>query len=1394
MFNRINATKQVEGLSPTPERLTPTSVDFTAKNLLRKKWVQLGIVVSALSVTAFVIGQTTAPAIPAISLAMDPLFAAATGDKPAMALALSVEFPTVGAQYRLDDYSNTNEYLGYYDAESCYTYNDAPSETPAVGLTTADYKRFDRAGSAIALTAPDANQPTKTSRKCANAFSGNYLNWASSSAIDMLRLALSGGDRYIDQLGLTVLQRAVLPNDARCFWNSGNFPAKQLRRNGDGVNGYYGAIPTAMITAAAGSDVWVSNTLNRIYFATSQTGSCTNTTRNNLGAGVPSMNSDGFFYSRVQVCNSNTIGALQDVRDYGLCTRYGSNFKPTGSIQKYSDQLRIASFGYLMDQSASWSNNTGRYGGVLRAPMKYVGGKTFDANGVENTPVTGNPNAEWDLSTGIFKTNPDNDTSQTVPISGVINYLNKFGRTGPVLGRYKTYDPVGELYGETLRYLQGLGPTPAAVSGLTTPTDALFDGFPVFTSWADPYGGSRLSTTDYSCLKSNIVVVGDVNTHDSNRLLTRTADMTKNLPNFSYNAGGWNKIVKDFESNSSTSYTDGQGVTRTTGNPNGANTQNVTVSSGSAASIPGQAYWAHTQDIRGKNWTDQPDKQRPGLRVKSFFFDVNENSSSNSQDYRRNRNQFFMGAKYGGFESDPSNTERKPFNTFGNPFKRQDGTNDNNVWQDPANPGESAGFYLQSSARGVLGAFDSIFNRAASSARSIAGAAVPSTKVTLPTGIYQASFDTTKWTGDVLSIPLTVSTTGAITFNPVNAWNAATVLDTRATPATSRNIVVGRVGATTVPNATPFKWADILDDSLKNNLNKSSPSAVTDTLGQDRLNFLRGDRSKEGSPFRTRGSLLGDIVNSGIVYSGTPTAVVEGGSSFGAFRTAAAGRPPALFVGANDGMLHAFNANTGDELFGYIPSWMGPKLSALTVPTYITNHQAYVDATPVVASAKVGDDWKTVLVSGTGAGGRGVFALDVTSPSTFAASNVMWEFTQADDADMGFVVGEPQLIKLRTTAYNVSPAVFKWFAVVASGVNNYVPDSANVFSTSGRPALFLLDLSKAVGTSWVENSNYYKLSVPGDSTLEASNPAGLLNFETVLGQRGELQSIYMGDLFGKLWKLDFSLKGSADWTFNKLSFAKSGSAIPMFIARSATNAVQPITAAPTITKGPNTDAGDTFYVSFGTGKYIEVNDKTSTAQNSAYTIYDNGIATSVNAAGLPLITGRERLIQGSVNTVTGIISTPAFIWGRPASNSDASQRSGWYADFGIAGERQIFSAEQFGKSLNFPSLIPAASGGAGSCQALGGSGFRYRVDIVTGNGTFVRVGDGIPGQFILLDGNADVINKISDSTGRRVTTKIRSVAATTTVGVSDGGTIREDFISGRLSWRQINNYQERKSE
>jgi type IV pilus assembly protein PilY1 len=1495
----------------------------------------LGIITAA-TVSFFAFGQSSPPNIPTIALSSDPLYTPSAVDKPVLALALSVEYPTVGAQYvdpdnngTSDDptYSPTNEYLGYYDAESCYTYDNAGTGAPSG--QTSDYKRFVRRGKAIALATPDTANPLKTTRMCWNGtksytkddgtfstttndgFSGNFLNWASNSAIDMLRLALTGGDRVVDTASLTILQRAIIPNgDPISMGNSNNFPSKRLYASGTSraitsanfaspsyVSGvpYFGAIPKSMATDAGGVDVYVANALNRIYFGTSKTGNNTGgfgsytlggaatspmgpvvystaalpgtavacTTGENqtcsfsgikevwygapnkwnvfpasdgadcsnaaigdpfpgqgkkcyitayAGAWTPpattNLNNNGFFYARVQVCDRDpSTYVLKDIRYWGFCSKYqeASNntnpiYKPTGTVQKYADQLRLAAFGYVMDQTASYS--AGRYGGVLRAPVKYVGARTFDSSGFENTPSGGNPNQEWDPVTGIFYPNPNSNSTvatadgRGVYLSGVTSYLNQFGRTGSVAGRYKKYDPIGELHYETLRYLQGLQPSSDAVSGLTTD---MYDGYPVYTTWTDPYAG-RPTTSDYSCLKSNIVVIGDKNTHDGNRL--PTASVANNIPDISE----WRTVVKKFENNATYNYVDGQGITRSTGNPNGAN--NSVPTSTQTSQIMGSAYWARTHDVRPATWSGSPTKQMPGLRVKTFMFDVNEYGGSNDANTRRTSNQLFLAAKYGGFETDPANTAKNEYNTRGNPFVSEaDGTNNNYVWADKdtrtSRVGEANTYFLQSDARGVLSAFDDIFARASTTARSISGTAIQSKNLTQGDTVYQGQFDTTDWVGDLIATPLDVSVSNDVTIGTTYKWTAATQLKALISPATTRKIFVGNRGAIANPVAAPFLWATPagsagIETSLRTDLDKPAPASAADGYAQRRLNFLRGDPIDEGSVFRRRRFLLGDIVNSGVAYSGAPNTSIQG-STYASFYNTYKTRTAAVFVGANDGMMHAFNAETGNELFGYIPSWLGPKLSALTSTSYANNHQSYVDGTPTVGEALVGStgtsaDWKTVLVSGTGAGGRGVFALDVTDPATFTAANAMWEFTQVDDPDMGYVVGKPQILKMRTSAPG-STATYKYFAVVASGVDNYANDGAGNFSTTGQPALFFLDLAKPAGTAWQLGTNYYKVSFPVDATLALTKPTGMLNFRIVVGSSREVTQIFAGDLHGNLWKLDFSLYGTADWNITKLSYFKKGSSAPltpypMFIAKDGSGNIQPISAAPSLVAGTT---ADTTYVVFGTGKYLEVSDKSNTAVQSVYMVYDNASGSADSSpAGSSAISGRARLKAGTATTTATTV--PAFTVGRAPTDA-AAIRSGWYFDLPLSKERQIYDGVPLVNSniVSFNSLVPGASTASGNCTSAGGFGRAFNVDALSGVGTVTDSNVGILGAPLIANLVGATLYSQSDSTGRRTKTIVSQVLQQGSDGLSAGSKVSRQITVGRLSWRQIYNYQDLKN-
>jgi type IV pilus assembly protein PilY1 len=1377
-------------------RTAYTAFKATASSrwLRRAMW---GLVPLIGAVSFYATSQSSGPK--AIELSAEPLFTTKAAAKPTLSLALSVEFPTVGAQYTPpiandttdNSYKQLTEYLGYYDADSCYVYVNTPAAL--AGYTTADLKRFDRSGAAV-------------NHGCGGkAFSGNFMNWATSSAVDILRLGLTGGDRVVDTPELTVIQRAVLYNnklDNRDFYNDWNFPAKQLQHALA-----LEALPKDLIGKHTG-DVWVANCLNRVHFGTTKTGTCDNPGENsNLGATLPigslftspssaTFTSDTFFYSRTGVCNTSG-GVLADTRKYNdeiYCIRYpNGNYKPVGQLQRNSDRLRVSAFGYLMDDT------TDRYGGVLRAPMKFVGPQSYDTNGA---PIAGlNPKTEWDENTGVFIVNPEEAKEGK---SGVVNYLNQFGRTGTSLGTYKKFDPVTELYYEAFKYVQGLDATPQATTGIT---DVMKDGFPVYDNSGsaftqprkDPHAGGS-STGNYSCINNNVMVIGDVNTHYDKSIPgnTRTAgefstsaSLADNKPNFA----DWTNVVAGFERKASVSYVDGKGVTRNTNAPNtnAANSNrynqyddlaNYSPGNSNSMMMAGIAYWGKTHDIRGKDWTSNKSAQRLGMRVTTYVLDVNEGAANTDLTNRRN-NQFYLAAKYGGFIDKTLDT--------GNPFLDATGKTDNSGWETFKDSNLAKNYFLTSSAKETLKSIKEIFDSVASAGNSIASGSISTSSFATAGFTYTGKFEPKDWSGDVLAYPVSAPG-GSITIDTKNPkWSAAAVMNAKPDSyfKDKRNVVAGgSKGNNGSAAAFDFKW-DNLDSDMKAALDKPSDTAnKADGLAKDRMNYLRGDKSLEGSVFRTRTSLLGDIVNSPVVYSKEFGDNINT-AAYKKFKEENKARPAALFVGANDGMFHAFNADDGAELFAYIPSWLASKLPALTDPTYnASKHQSYVDGKTDVTEALVGTAWKTVLISSTGGGGQGVFALDVSNPANFNKDKVMWEFTDRDDADLGNVLGTPKIAKMQTnqksTKTKTTVPEYGYFAIVPSGVNNFVADGE--VSKSKKPHLFILSLNKATGDKWVEGKNYYKIEIPTDDALSKTVSPGVINFDAVTGAANEIDTLYMGDLHGNLWKLDFDSASSVK-TLNNLKFIDltgDTSQKPLFVAKDNAGNVQPIVMTPKLVYGPNRS----IIVMFGTGKYLEASDNnlTPVRTQSVYAIDD-----LVPASGQPkVIEGRAYLEKGTAKD--GVVSIASFVWGRAKSAGDTTQRSGWYFDFPAAGERQLSEFVTWGTTAYFGSVIPPQNV---DDPCSGGSGNIYAINFATGSGTSFASTVGLVSQLFLAETTAAIISD-SDSTGRRTTTTTKrllikgsdgyATPLTVTLTGTPTGTLTGD--SARLSWRQINNYYE----
>ena len=618
--------------------------------------------------------------------------------------------------------------------------------------------------------------------------------------------------------------------------------------------------------------------------------------------------------------------------------------------------------------------------------------------------------------------------------------------------------------------------------------------------------------------------------------------------------------------------------------------------------------------------------------------------------------------------------------------------------------------YSASDYPSLVNALDSILQNILSSASS-SSASVAANSTQLNTGslIYQVTYNAKDWSGQLIANE--VDSKGKL--KP--KWDASSKLTIN-----NRSIYSFNPSAAAGSGGMYFLWGN-LTTSQQAYLN--TLSGFNDSKGSDRVAWLSGDQSYEqlqGGTFRNRTNLLGDIVDSAPVYVGSQDyaySFLPGaeGSSYNTYINSSAynNRTAMVYAGANDGMLHGFDASAnssgGQEVFAYVPNALYPKLSQLTSPNYV--HQFYVDGMSGLGDFydKSTSTWHTLLAGATGAGGKALFALDVTDPANFSASKVLWEFsntvqpvpaacstwgsnTNYDVNDLGYTLGQSSVVRLQDG---------HWVVLAANGYN----------SVNGHAVLFVLDAKSGCMIQ--------KIDTFGADTSGLATPNGLsspLAIDTNPNNDMSADTVYAGDLHGNFWKFDLS--GAAG--SYPMPSAPFFVACVTFVSCTADNR-QPITAKPNIgpTRGVGTDQNNVgWMVYFGTGQYFAPGDNvvgSNPQVQSFYGLWDQGASindrsllqaqtityegtatlactlTNTCPAGTPTTTA---------NSITVVSKNPVcYATNSVGCTTSSPLKKGWVFDLTAQGERVVSAPLVTNGLVVFATLIPNPN----QCKAGGTS-------------------------------------------------------------------------------------------
>lgn len=733
------------------------------------------------------------------------------------------------------------------------------------------------------------------------------------------------------------------------------------------------------------------------------------------------------------------------------------------------------------------------------------------------------------------------------------------------------------------------------------------------------------------------------------------------------------------------------------------------------------------------------------------------------------KSPLWYAAKWGGFND--SNNNNKP--DLASEF-------------DADNDGVPDNYFLVSNATYLRTQLAKAFQQILDRSGSFASAALNSGMLSSDSALYQSIFRTKDWSGQLLSFALD-PTTGNVLYTGSgpqgSVWDAGERLKTQ-NYNTSRRILTFKPSKKT---GIKFRWpanaasptATELDASQVTALNTNPASGSNDGLGSKRLDYLRGNQALEvskGGTFRNRTYILGDIINSAPIVIGAPSqrypatwagSAAENSSPYSTFVQNNQSRPEMIYVGANDGMLHAFDTATGSESFAYIPSSVYPNLNQLTNPAY--THYFYVDGSPnVIDVFSSSNQWMTVLVGTMQAGGQGVFALDVTNPASVTESSptslVKWEFTDRDDSDMGFSYGQASIVRL---------ANGQWAAIFGNGYNNV---SGTYPSTTGNAVIYIVNINTGALIKKFDT----KVGMSADP-LSLGRPNGMASPVVVdKDANSTAEIIYAGDLFGNLWKIDISSATPSNWDF---SYKQSGNPAPFFVATDSNGKRQPITTRPAVATVKNNPSGLQIY--FGTGKYLESSDKSDLSVQTVYALQDNNTT---------LISGRSSLLQQTILSETSTQRATS-------NNLLANNHRGWYLDLTVnnvaAGERvvsnMVYRSGKIIFATNIPTDDPCDFGGSSwlmELDALNGSRLNYNVFDNNNDGVFdskdsITITQNGQNVAVPASGSKSTLGLIATPAIISAGTKEYKYLSGTSGGLQKVGENPGAQINGRQSWRQL---------